>query len=324
MSSYFARPSRHLLHISLISALLFATWAGSVSALAISKLTVDPVAPVEQQSIRVTVDFDTPICALNQATAADLATPVTSVLQSRVDGTLISIALSTSTLPSNCTLTRTAIVTLPQLSAGNYTLRVATSTFSLTSTIYANNSIGSVGSSNFSVSPALPTPMKVFLSGGPMGTALYPVDAGGYQYFPTYATDLNQWQPVFYAWPWKASQNHPSLKPIYALISMFTTLAARNFYTLDAKERDAMVASGAFADAYPPNSGVVFAAVSAVGGICPGGLVPIYRAYEPKVIIHRFVPQSAYRLLLGNGWTGDGIVFCVAGEVPGGSSWAPN
>ena len=297
-----------------------------LSAASISRVTINEVAPAEQQAVSVNVEFDTPVCAPNQTSASDVTRNGTGVLQARVSGNVVSVVLVTSTEPSLCVPTKNMIIALPALPAGSYALRVSTSVNNFAGVLYAYAGLGPVVSATLSVAPALPAPIKVYLYGYPYSTALTIYDSGSYQIFPTYANDEIQWQPVFYAWPWSASQSHPSLKPVYTLASKFAALpTTRYFYTLDKKERDAMVATGTFVDvgtAYPGSS--IFAAVASVGGICPMGLTAIYRAYEPRVAIHRYVPDATYQALLANGWNGDGIAFCVAAEPAGASSWTPN
>lgn len=48
------------------------------------------------------------------------------------------------------------------------------------------------------------------------------------------------------------------------------------------------------------------------GGICPLGMSPVYQAFHPVAIGHRYTQSSAtYRMLLANGYVGDGAAFCA-------------
>ena len=111
---------------------------------------------------------------------------------------------------------------------------------------------------------------------------------------------------------------------MFTLATRIPGLSERFFYTIDARQRDALVATGSFVEIGAGSATAGFAAIPALGGICPPGRVTIYRAFEPKAVIHRYVPAATYSLLLANGWLGDGVAFCVAQEPPGASSWAPN
>ena len=173
----------------------------------------------------------------------------------------------------------------------------------------------------------MPTPVPVFQQQGRLGTELTTNDGGAYQYAPTYASDMGRWQPVFYAWPWRSSfsgSNPPELSPVFTLVARIPNLSERYFFTMDRQERNTLVATGKFVDVRELHLGAVFGAIPATGGACPYTRLPIYRAFDPKSIIHRYVPAATYSLLLANGWSGDGIAFCVASEPTGASSWAPN
>ena len=52
------------------------------------------------------------------------------------------------------------------------------------------------------------------------------------------------------------------------------------------------------------------------GGVCPGGLVPVYRAYNNRFAQrdsnHRLTSNlAAYQQQIAAGWTGEGIVMCA-------------
>ena len=296
----------------------------AVAHAAISQLSVRPAAPIESDAIFVDVAFDAPVCVpgtSNPVAQLTSGPPATSVIQSRVDGQTISVVISATPSTSACTPANSLTVALPPLAAGEYTVRGADSAFGFSGILYGNNFIRSTASTAFTVAPNMPQLVQVFLQQGPFGTILSSSDAGAYQYFPTYASDLGRWQPVFYAWLYRIAEPNTQLQPIYALEVRIPGLTGRLFYTVDPKERAALVASSAFADV-PSNS--QYSAIAPTGGICPLGRVTIYRAFEPKALIHRYVPAATYRALLANGWKGDGVAFCVAAEPPGASSWAPN
>ena len=202
---------------------------------------------------------------------------------------------------------------------------MADSRLGLSGILYANNVINTVASMVVTVAPDMPPPVNVYLLQHAFGTALVTADAGGYQYYPTYASDIGRWQPVFYAWSLRTPESNTQLQPVYAMALSVPGLPERLFYTIDPKERAALLGSGAFVDAFTGTTiSATFAAIAPTGGVCPAGRITIYRAFEPKVVIHRYVPASTYRLLLANGWRGDGVAFCVAAEPAGASSWAPN
>jgi hypothetical protein len=47
-------------------------------------------------------------------------------------------------------------------------------------------------------------------------------------------------------------------------------------------------------------------------GSCPIGMSPVYQAFHPVAIAHRYTQSNAtYRMLIANGYKGDGAVFCA-------------
>lgn len=298
------------------------------SQAAISQLTIRPVAPVERDTIFVDVSFDAPICTPNQSTVAQVTSgpPATSVIQSRVDGKAIAVVIAARPAGSGCTLVSTVTVALPPLVPGAYTIRVADSALGFSGIVYGNNTIKTSTTTFFNVASDSPPVVNVYLDSHELATSLVVTDLGSYQYFPYYASDAGNWQPVFYAWANRTADSNSQFQPVYALALRISGIDTRNFYTIDPKERTALIATGAFVDLYVNSSApsALFAAIAPVGGLCPVGRVSIYRAYEPKLMIHRFVPTATYRLMLANGWKGDGVAFCGAAEPSGASSWAPN
>ena len=313
-----------------VRALLVAILGGSlvIAQAAISQLSVRPAAPVERDAIFVDVAFDAPVCVPGPANPVAHVTSrplATGVIQSRVDGQTISVVISMAPAISACTPTSALTFALPPLATGVYTVRVADSTVGFSGILYGNNFIRTTASTTLTVSADMPPIVKVYLEFGSNNTTLVTTDLGSYQYFPIYASDMGQWQPVFYAWRSRTPEPNAQIQPVYGLATRISGLEARLFYTIDPKEKAALVASGAFVDAYPNSpSSAAFAAIAPTGSVCPLGRVTIYRAFEPKALIHRYVPTATYRALLANGWTGDGVAFCVAAEPAGASSWAPN
>ena len=294
---------------------------------AITQVLVRPYSSFDQRLVADVV-FDAPVCLAAQENGIlpQFQPSATSLLQSRQSGTTVSIVLDVSTQTTTCITSSVLTIFVPPLAPGAYTLRIADSRRSFTGYVYGNNVVQSAGSTTFTVTtPILPTPVPVFLQQGKLGTELSTYDAGTYQYFPTYASDTGRWQPVFYAWPWGSFQsNAEELGRVFTLATRIPGLAERFLYTIDSRERAALVATGVFVEVAAGSNAAVFAAIPATGGACPIGRVPIYRAFEPKAVIHRYVPAATYSLLLSNGWIGDGIAFCVASEPTGVSSWAPN
>ncbi len=307
----------------IVTALLIVVPVPIVQA-AVSQLEVRPIAPTERDTLNIDVRFDAPVCAPNPDPALPRSAAVTTsaIVQSRVEGQTISVVLSATPAFTGCTATSLLTFALPPLAAGTYSLRVAGSTIGFSGTIYANRTIGSSMSTTVVVAPDLPPVVGVYLDGTGTATALGTEDLGTYQYYPHYASDTGRWQPAFQAWARRTPEPNSQLRPVYALASRIAGLTERLFYTVDTKERAGLLASGAFVDAAP--SVASFAAMAPIAGICPAGRPGVFRAYDPQTKIHRYVPQSTYRMLLANGWDGDGIAFCVAAELANQSSWAPN
>ena len=64
--------------------------------------------------------------------------------------------------------------------------------------------------------------------------------------------------------------------------------------------------------AYPP-------LVTPTGNVCPGGLLPVYRAYNNGYAQndsnHRYMTSTTtYKQMLDQGWAGEGVVFCGAAQ----------
>ncbi len=301
----------------------------AIAQAAISQVSIRPAAPVERDTVFVDVVFDAPVCTPSQSGAVAQTTsgsPATNVYQARVDGQTISVVISATQAISACTPTSMVTVALPPLSAGTYTIRVADSALGLSGIVYANRTIQTSASATVTVVPDTPPAVNVYLfaNSGPV-TQLSVVDAGSYQYFPYYASDVVHWQAVFYAWSRRTPEPNPQIQPVYALTSRIAGLEDRKLYTIDPKERASLLAMGAFVGGTAEAPSVApFAVIAPTGGVCPLGRVSIYRAFDPKAIIHRYVPVATYRALLANGWKGEGIAFCGATEPEGASSWAPN
>lgn len=314
-----------------VKAVLVVMLGGSlaISQAAISQLSVRPAAPVERETVFVDVAFDTPVCTPSQSGAVAPVTsgpPATSIYQSRVDGQTIAVVISATPAISACTPTSMVTIALPPLAAGTYTIRVADSAFGFSGIVYVNRTIQSFAATTVTVAPDAPPVVNVYLpaNGGP-ATELGVTDLGSYQYFPYYASDRGSWQPVFYGWSRRSPEPNSQFQPVYRLITRIAGLEDRVLYTIDPKERASLLATGAFAGGTAEAPWLApFAAIAATGGVCPMGRVTIYRAYDPKAVIHRYVPAATYRALLANGWKGDGVAFCGAAEPTGASSWAPN
>lgn len=305
---------------------LVALTALSIAQAAVTQVVVRP-NPAADHGFLADAAFDAPVCLAAQevGTLPQFQPPATSFLQTRINGTTISMVLDTLEPAATCIRSSVLTLAVPPLAPGNYTLRVADSKRTFTGTLYANNIVQGAASATFTVPATLPGAIPVFLQQGKLGTELATYDAGAYQYSPTYASDTGRWQPVFYAWPWGSFEiNAEELRRVFTLASRIPGLSERVLYTIDRRERDALVASGAFVDVGAGSNAAVFAAITATGGVCAPSRLAIYRAFEPKSVIHRYVPAATYSLLLANGWIGDGIAFCVASEPAGASSWAPN
>jgi len=294
---------------------------------AVTQVVVRPNSSADR-SLVADVTFDAPVClaASESGTLAPSQPSATDILQLRVIGTTVSIVLDTSAPKTTCVTSSVLSIFMPQLVPGAYTLRVADSKSLFTGYVYGNNVIQGAASTTFTVAaPGLATAIPVYLQRGKFGTELSTYDAGTYQYFPTYASDTGRWQAAFYAWPrGSVEANVEGLSRVFTLATRIPGLSERFFYTIDPRQRDALVATGSFVEIGAGSATAGFAAIPALGGICPPGRVTIYRAFEPKAVIHRYVLAATYSLLLGNGWIGDGIAFCVAQEPAGASSWAPN
>lgn len=299
----------------------------SISHAAVTKVVVRP-SPAGGSSFVADVAFDAPVClaTLDSGALPQFQPPPTSILQTRVTSSAVSIVLDTLEPAAACIRSSVLTLVVPPLAPGTYTLRVADSKRMFTGVVYGNNVVQAGASTVFTVSAdALPAPIPVYLQQGKLGTILSTFDAGSYQYFPTYASDNDRWQPVFYAWSWGSFQvNAEQLRRVFTLASRIPGLTERFLYTIDNRERDALVATGAFVDVGAGSNSALFAAIAATGGACPPGSMAIYRAFEPKAVIHRYVPGATYSVLLANGWKGDGIAFCAASEPAGASAWAPN
>lgn len=318
------RATRAYLAIFATTALTFFSPADVQAT--ITQVVVRPHQSVSQRFI-ADVAFDPPVCLATQEPGVlpQFQPPATSLLQTRVEGAVVSIVLDVSAPTTQCLTSNVLTYMLPPLVGGTYTLRVADSKLTATGVLYYNNVVQSAASTQFTVPSNTSTAIPIFLQSGNLGTTLSSFDAGAYQYAPTYASDTGHWQPVFYAWPWSGfSFEDGEFRRIYALVTRFPNLPERFFYTIDIRERNALIASGAFADPAPGSASATFAAIPASGGVCPSARVPIYRAFEPKAVIHRYVPLETYRALTSNGWTGEGISFCAAAEPAGASSWGPN
>ena len=64
-----------------------------------------------------------------------------------------------------------------------------------------------------------------------------------------------------------------------------------------------------------------FYALAPIGGQCPGGTLPVYRAYNGRFAQndsnHRYVSRLAvYNQMIAAGWKGEGVVMCTAPVTP--------
>lgn len=273
----------------------------------------------------VEVTFDRRVCLpmpSNQSLQQIINGRVTRLVQARVDGTRISLvvsAISADTV-SACEAANTATFALPKLSAGTYTIRVAEANYKFAPILYAIFQIESVAviDSALTVSPVA-TPAAIYVIQRDFGTLLVLEDVGTYQVWPTFASELAPWQPVFYVWPVAAAGTSSGLRAVEWLTVDSGPRAGQAFYTVHPAEKAALLRDGFFKAQQP-----TFAAFAPDGGVCADGHTGIYRAFDSKALIHRFVPASTYRAMIANGWTGEGIAFCAASAPNGQSGWAPN
>jgi uncharacterized delta-60 repeat protein len=89
-----------------------------------------------------------------------------------------------------------------------------------------------------------------------------------------------------------------------------------HFYTADAAE-----CATVQLDAGWTLEGFAFYITLPVGGQCPTGLVPVYRAYNERAAFndsnHRYTTDVAtYQQMIAMGWAGEGVVFCSSGPGP--------
>lgn len=212
------------------------------------------------------VAFDAPVCLASQEPGVLplFQPPASSLLQSRVDGTTVSIVLDVSAPTASCINSSALTIVLPPVAPGSYTLRVADSRYRLSGILYGNRVVQVATSTTFTVpASALPTPIPVFQQQGRLGTELTTNDGGAYQYAPTYASDTGRWQPVFYAWPWGSFvANAAELRRVFTLATRIPNLSERYFHTIDVQERNALVATGRFVDVGAGSNAAVFAAIA--------------------------------------------------------------
>lgn len=310
----------------LVAIFLALALAGFSSAHAAVMQTVVRHYSSGDQRFVADVLFDAPVClaAQERGTLGRFQAPATSILQTRVTGSTVSIVLDTSADTTTCITSSVLTIFMPPLVPGAYTLRVADSKRYFNNFIYGNNEVQRFASASFTVPSTIPTPIAVFLKASKFGTELTTSDSGAYQDLPVFASDTGRWQPVFYAWEYRFENDYDGLAKVFTLATRIPGLSERLVYTIDYRERNALIATGAFVDTDSGSNIGVFAAIPASGGACPPSRVPIYRAFEPKAVIHRYVPAATYSFLLGNGWVGDGIAFCVASGPTDASAWAPN
>lgn len=295
-----------------------------ISDAAITQVAVRPATAGSSLQI-AELTFDAQVCIGVQGSGSfrPIYVSPTAIAQSHVEGSVLTIVIDPAQA-SPCVTETVFTLNLPPLPNGQYTLNIAETRQTLLPTFYANNVVQKTITTSFSVQSvyALPPVVSVYSQAGAQGSLLA-ADSGWYQVYPTYASDSGLWQPVFYAWTIGFSDVVPDgsgLQRVYALTFNGPSNAVRFFYTIDTKERDTLLASGLFTTAAPSSA---FYAVAAAGGVCPTGLTPIYRAYEPKLTLHRYVPVATYRSLFANGWKGDGVAFCTpAGSTS--SAVAPN
>jgi hypothetical protein len=83
------------------------------------------------------------------------------------------------------------------------------------------------------------------------------------------------------------------------------------FATIDSSTADRLTAE--WANTPPYGSTVAYGLVGKlVDGDCPIGMSPVYQAFHRTAIAHRYTQSaSTYRMLLANGYVGDGAVSCA-------------
>lgn len=61
-----------------------------------------------------------------------------------------------------------------------------------------------------------------------------------------------------------------------------------------------------------PRNETNYAVGKLVAGACPIGMSPVYQAFHPATVTHRWTQsRTAYATMLGNGYQGDGAVWCA-------------
>lgn len=308
--------------VKLMGCCLFMLAAAAPDAAIVSARLRAPVIQ-EGASGYVEVAFDRQVCLpSNESPPQVLNGPVTRVVQVRRDAMRISLVVVAQSAADAtvCDAADTVAFALPKLSAGTYTVRVAEAKYRFAPTLYATFQIATAvaGDSVLTVTPVA-TPTAVYVVQRDFGTSLVIRDEGTYQVWPTFASEYVAWQPVFYAWPAGAAGTAPGLKAVEWLAVDRGPRLGQAFYTIDPAEKAALLRDGYFKAQQP-----TFAAFAPEGGVCADGHTGIYRAFDPKALIHRFVPVATYRTFVANGWIGEGIAFCAASELNGQSEWAPN
>lgn len=306
--------------------------AAESAAGAITGVTISPAQPTEGEPVAAVVAFDRRLCGDGTLSVSDaLAQAQRQITQSRVVGNDIAISIAVTYLdagfPSCVDIGSQLTITLPPLPAGPYSIRVGEGTFAfaLDPLLFGNRTIKSTASATFNVTNALPASIPVYQEGGRL--KLSSLD-GSYQVTPDVATEavsVGRWLPAFYAWRPSVSGSSSALGPVFELFVARGPWAGKAFYTMDPAERASLLASGFFQNSFDnePNPNIAFSAIKPVGGLCPRGRVGVYRAFNPSEMRYNFLPENSYRVLLANGWRGEGVIFCAALEPPE-NSWAPN
>jgi len=306
--------------------------AAKSAAGAITGVTISPAQPIEGEPVAAVVAFDQPLCGDGTLSASDaLAKAQRQITRARVVGNDIAISIAftyfDARIPSCVDLGSQLTITLPPLPAGPYSIRVGEGTFAfaLDPLLFGNRTIKSTAFTTFSVANLFPASVPVYQG---LGALTLSSVAGAFQATPDIATEavsVSRWLPVFYAWRPAASANSSVLGPVFELFVARGPWTGKASYTMDPEERESLLVSGFFKNSFDnePNPNIVFSAIKPVGGLCPRGRVGVYRAFNPTEMRYSFLPENSYRVLLANGWRGEGVIFCAALEPPE-NAWAPN
>lgn len=121
----------------------------------------------------------------------------------------------------------------------------------------------------------------------------------------------------------RAGDASPMARPVCRFYAMgpnshFYTGDARECESLKALEHSQRAEANARGQAYLgwQYEGIAFYAVLPEGGSCPGGMAPVYRAYNNRWkendSNHRFTPDARQRSAMSVSWVDEGVAFCSA------------